>query len=556
MVEYKDLPTSEEYRNQRNRIGIISGIICFLFFIVISFFLAPLGFSPTDDGYILSMGSKVFNGEIPHKDFISIRPIGSSLISLYSFLPFVNEYQLLSTRIVCTAELLLIVWFWLQIVARFYKISHSTFLVVATTIVATTITIHDFPFMAWHTIDGVFFCSLALFIRSKSIVTPSQWNVVFTYLLMGMSVLCKQSFAPMIIAILIVFQDYKKPVAYVGIALFPLFYVAWISFNGGLLDLVSQLTAQSKILGVGFKRYLIDLWFIGGTMCGGLLWYLSKKVSTNTFFSSKVALFITLVSCLLLDLIFGENLSKSSVLLFGVMSILSLQSLIAQRSHSIILTVVTALAWSSALSIGYSFPSLLSGAMLVVLFFEFGIEKSINNRTNWKYITALSIVGALFIVGFINARTTKIYREATANSLTYPLGDVLTNGKGIVTNKTTYSFLNDATMIRRKYSTASIIFAPYLAGIYASSHTPHPTISTWSRDLELPNDVLKQRFENNLNVLSSKGSFFAISKYRVEQLATQLTLLNQNTSDSPVVHFAKNNLRLVDSTRFFYIYSK
>ncbi|MBL8004108.1 MAG: hypothetical protein JNL36_03325 [Candidatus Kapabacteria bacterium] len=552
MVEYEDLPTSEENRNYRNRIRLVSGIVSFIVFLLISFFIAPLGFSPTDDGYILSMSNNIFHGQIPHKDFITIRPVASSILALYSYFPIFDSIQLFVTRIICALEFVLIAWMWIQIVFQRRNIEHPKIFIVAITVITTAITIHDFPLMAWHTIDGIFFCSLALLIRTKYQNKPTNSSLFFSYLFLGIAVLCKQSFAPVVLASLILFQDYKRIFPFVGFLLFPLLYVAWINSNGGLIDLLIQLSAQSKILGVGFKRYVVDLWFLGGITVGIGVWILQNSRFEDYKKSINLFLIISMVVFLLFDFTFGNNLSKSSVVLFGILIPICLKAIIEKREFAMVTTMIIGIAWSSALSIGYSFPSLLCGGMLLVLFLELEIEI----QNNWKTTSLSFAIALVFVCSFVFARTTKIYREQSVQYLHYPLGEVLKNGKGIYTNGNTYFFLYDVQTLRQKYNQKLLIFAPDMAGLYSSKFYQQPTISPWARDLELPSQLLKEHFAHNLQQLGNSESMFAVSKFRVDSLAFKLTTFNTETSDSPVVRFAKKELRLVDSTRFFYIYTK
>jgi hypothetical protein len=441
---------------------------------------------------------------------------------------------------------------WIQIAFRMVKTKYSTAFIVATTVITTAINIHDFPLMAWHTIDGIFFCSLALFIRTKNQDKPTISSLFFSYLFLGIAVLCKQSFAPVVIASLILFQDYKRIFPFVGFLLFPLLYIAWITTNGGLIDLIIQLTAQSKILGVGFKRYVVDLWFLGGITVGIGLWISQYRFKEENKQTINLLLFLSTILLFFIDLNIGNNLSKSSVFLFGMLIPISLKAILEKRESALVISMATVIAWSSALSIGYSFPSLLCGGMLLVLFLELEIEI----QNNWK-TTSLSFAIALFFVcTFVYARTTKIYREQSVQYLHYPMGEVLKNGKGIYTNGNTYFFLYDVQTLRQKYNQKVLIFAPDLAGLYSSKFYQQPTISPWARDLELHSQSLKEQFDRNLHQLANSESMFAISKFTVDSLAYKLIPLNSETSDSPVVRFAKKQLRLVDSTRFFYIYTK
>jgi len=45
-----------------------------------------LGFCPTDEGYFLAQTWRLLNGEFPHRDFISPRPVGSAAFHALDFL--------------------------------------------------------------------------------------------------------------------------------------------------------------------------------------------------------------------------------------------------------------------------------------------------------------------------------------------------------------------------------------------------------------------------------------------------------------------------------------
>jgi|GEM_PF-2601266 len=502
------------------------------------------------------MTSKIFNGEIPHKDFISIRPIGSSLIALYAYIPLFESFQLLITRIFFLIEMSLIVWFWVQIIQRFYELPKQWYVLFALIVSSLLLNIHDFPFLHWHTVDGILFCSIALFIRTNIKNDSYTISVFLTYLFLGLSILCKQSFTPFAFVTIIFFKDFKSIWSYFGLLLLPAIYVGWISSYGGFFDVVLQLTAQSKILGVGFKRYLLDLWWLVGLFIG--LGIVLVQMKRSSKFQSIVMniVFISLLIFVLFDLFIGNNLSKSSVVIFGISCSFIIFKLIRKEYSTSLLLLSTLLAWCSALSIGYSFPSLLCGVMLLLLFFEMKVFSNKQMEVNWTFIFVSMVSFLLIIAGFTYSRYSKIYREEAIPKLQFLLGQVLTNGKGIYTSSNTYSLLKDIDFIQKKFESNRIIFAPDLAGIYSDRNNPNPTLSTWARDLELPNKALQIRFEQQLESLMLKSSLIAVSKYSIESIAYSFTTLNVDSSDSPIVRYAKNHCQIVDSTRFFYIYKK
>ena len=47
-----------------------------------------LGYNPTDDGFVLAGAQRLLHFQIPHADFVSARPVGSSSISGAASKPF------------------------------------------------------------------------------------------------------------------------------------------------------------------------------------------------------------------------------------------------------------------------------------------------------------------------------------------------------------------------------------------------------------------------------------------------------------------------------------
>src|SRR3990172_49476 len=48
--------------------------------IAVHLIFSPLGFNPTDDGFTLAYSRRLLEGEVPHRDFIIIRPALSPLL--------------------------------------------------------------------------------------------------------------------------------------------------------------------------------------------------------------------------------------------------------------------------------------------------------------------------------------------------------------------------------------------------------------------------------------------------------------------------------------------
>src|SRR6185436_6835443 len=78
---------------------------------------SQLGFNPTDDGFILAYSRRLLDGQIPHRDFISIRPVGSALLHAPELL-FGGTHTFWISRLAVWFEFALIAWAWTRAVGR------------------------------------------------------------------------------------------------------------------------------------------------------------------------------------------------------------------------------------------------------------------------------------------------------------------------------------------------------------------------------------------------------------------------------------------------------
>ena len=122
-----------------------------------SYFTLGHGFNATDEGYLLSLGARVANGEAPYTDFSFFRTplsvyIQSGLIKLFG-----DSYTVLASRIVWTAQMFLVMLMMSVFYRRFVKPWELLLLLTATFTVSTLLMI--FP---WYNYDALFFAVLAV----------------------------------------------------------------------------------------------------------------------------------------------------------------------------------------------------------------------------------------------------------------------------------------------------------------------------------------------------------------------------------------------------------
>ena len=74
-------------------------IIIFILFVVVYFFAYSFhGYNDGDDGYLMGLSWRVFSGETPYKDFISVRPPFSPLFHSLPMYVIPENYQIIFER--------------------------------------------------------------------------------------------------------------------------------------------------------------------------------------------------------------------------------------------------------------------------------------------------------------------------------------------------------------------------------------------------------------------------------------------------------------------------
>ena len=207
------------------------------------------GLNPSDEGFVLAQARRLLDGQVPHRDFISIRPVFSAVLHMPEVAAGGGSLVMLSRFLV-----------WLQVVVTAYlNIKTLARLMVAPlperaclllTALSVALGLHTFPLLAWHTLDGLFLMALGGALLGRAGDGPR----IAGCLALGAAALCKQNFAAALPLAALVFR--LRPRELAALALPVLIYPVIISALGGAADLRLQLTSQVSLFDNGFRRYL------------------------------------------------------------------------------------------------------------------------------------------------------------------------------------------------------------------------------------------------------------------------------------------------------------
>ena len=536
-------------------------VVAFLWicFVAISAHLlySSFGFNPTDDGVTLAYSRRILEGQVPHRDFISIRPSLSPLLHLPEVL-IGGAYTLWLSRFVFFLQLACIAWFGTRFISKGIGLPLSSIEQSALALISFAFCCHSFPAMAWTTTDGLFLCVLGLHFRARL----SPYCAVIGYFLIGSAYLCKQSFFLVAPCALLLLGDWRKWKCVAASALPGILYIVYLLITGGLHDASQQLLSQSGIMNFGVRSYLnntallgVGVGFVASILFGG-----ESNEGRRPRWNLRTVAGVTLIAvifALSVKRLFDDKLHGWSFALFGLVCG-ALISLILVRSdgriHKLQTGVVVALlAWSVSISRGYNYPVLGAGILLT---FVFGLTYRQLPKTQLRgEAFALLVAALLTLVVFHHTRAYHIYRDWQASQLTHPLGDVLPGARHIRTNPNTYSFLADLNTAIRLVDTNKFKYAivPQVAVHWVRARQANPLPIDWAQGGELNTPVLLGR---ELRAIERQRSqtVILVQKVNASMLSWGFYPIRTNDSWNAVVGYARTHLKKIGETKYFELY--
>ena len=324
------------------------------------------GFNPTDDGFILAQSWRLVQGELPHIDFTSPRPLGSAFLHA----PFViSDWNMLAiSRLFVTIQL-----FWIArncvVLCTPMGKEKNQYMVLVGTLIAFVLNVGVWPIMAWHTVDGLFIGSIALSKFRRLYISnnenASSW--FFVFLLAGVTPLFKQGFATVplaIFAFLIIAKSWNLLLrslwmAIPGVA----YFLAFNHVEGGLLK---QLYTGSETEAFGPFRLFLSAVSEGQFGMFTIL-FACVLVFLRFFNVHLFVVFAMALSVAPLALAFENKLEMNSLWAYMALGVFCLLTLLTTTDQDSLLVLLAtgSLALASAYSWGVPNPGLLGGSLII-----------------------------------------------------------------------------------------------------------------------------------------------------------------------------------------------
>ena len=515
--------------------------------LVASVYLAVgrLGFYPTDEGLNQAYTYRILLGEVPHRDFISPRPLGSALLHIVDFAIPGPLFEVSRVIAMCEYAAYAILLAWLIYDTVPWRWGALGVIAAAGSVL---VNLNSFPLMAWYTVDGLLFVAGGYVAVARGVHRRSWLLVGLGFLLIGAAALTKQSFVPAPAFGWVLLAPWLRVLAWparfrmlvvtglVG-ALPSLAFVAVISLLGGFSALRTQL------LGVGFiyGRPLVAAWSpkhdlqaLVPLVVAAALLMVAVKVIKNSLLP-RVALSVLVIAIPLWARLGLQSNDWGTRVFWVLVAVVVVRSLLA-RSPDLVGIVLIGAAWMSSLSYGYAWPNLVGGSMVLYVLHRTWSGTSAPGlaRPNFQIASIAVALLGLIAVGYVFGVTRQqdVYLDRPSAELTASLSGVAPAFGDIHTNQRTAQYLTQMADCIGRYPARQVAILPENAAIYPalSLRNPFPIDWIWPGDF----NGSEARILSVADQLNNEGDYLVLFQTIGEPELVNGSSLPDARIDSPI----------------------
>ena len=539
------------------------GVLTFLFY-------APLGFNPTDEGLVLAYTRRIIDGQIPHKDFISVLPAGFALLHLHLFYLF-DEHLFIAARGWATFQFVIISLIWCHLIFRTSQKQqvYNLLVYILIALITFTFSIHNFPLMSWYTIDGLFLSSIGILLIKKK----KELFKIFGYFLLGYPAICKHNFVLVIPLVLLVLGDIRKLRFWIAACTPGFIYLALITSYQALPELLTQLLAHTSFIRSAFFRYYKSPNFAIGAIVSFIsLILISKSLfklelssdkiiakilpnETHRVKGQKIALALFALSLTYLSVRLGMKYYfwRDALLIFGLGIFTSLYLFLKEegvQEQLKLLLCATILAWTASISVGYNTPALMAGPLLAFFYIVF-IENAEKPFQKCLQVYLPIILIPIILFSFHSLRSNRPYRDLPRYLLSHELPETIKGLNGIYSNKNLKEMMLDLNEVLKQVSNQNFAIVPDFPTFWVKSKKQNPLSIDWAQPVQLPNSQLVQRVNNDIDSLLVAGGTVIVQKYQAQNIKHGKIPIKDKYE---VVNYIKSKYSKVNETEFFELY--
>jgi hypothetical protein len=526
------------------------------------------GFNPSDDGVILAQSYRIANGEVPHRDFISIRPAGSGIMHMVhniSPLPlelsarWLTWFEYLASAILLTA-LLTGSWFRGMRRARYALISAGS------VVVMFVLNQNHYNLFPWTTIDSLFWFSLALYawfrLKKANMGKRMGWQVLLIFAA-SCSALCRQTFVipAFLLIVRMALWELKRgeggwrmealrllPSLVTGL-LPGWLYAGMLTFTGAWPDFFQQMTGRTEFWQTGILRFADSFWqvplpfFFLGAVIAGLVRVWRTEAGLDV---QGVGIFILalkslslLVKIILVFLVFLKPgwLFAISLTFFWLL-VLDLFLLYVHDGRVPDWTRpvwwILLAAWTSSISLGDNAPVFalgwLAGAAILLQVKDY-YDRFYRKVKVWQIVLPV-VLTALLLAVSLNVQRQVNYRDLPAKMLTRSGGDIFPGLKGIGLSEEMADYLGEIKRLYEDFGSPAGRFAvwPNNALIYALLDSPNPFPLDWMQAAEFAGS--ERRLEEAVSlVIREKDPVVLVENFNIKRIISGMESVGAASPD-------------------------
>jgi hypothetical protein len=469
----------------------------FLLPIMYSFLIGRYGLEDSDSGFIIGMGWRILNGELPYKDFLYVRPPLSPYLSAF-YLWLTPKYgQVFLLRLINNFQLLLQVFLTLLILSKKYNFNKYKIDLYVFTVLCYFITLTGTLNFQWHTTDGVLLAVLGFFLLIHF------ENKKFIYFISGLffcaSMLTKQNFIIIpFLCILYVFLEkgfVKSFLVLFGtiIGLFIFYY--FLSYNNlteNYLLLTTGATNFKDLLIAGFVFYFVKheylFVYISMVIFSSIIYIGIRRKKPDFFikintqsFTILVAIFILFLFSFTYVIVFESNERVIAfdrilpiVVILSFLYLFLLNKELLKKHYSLI--VLIGFSWSSSISWGGMTPIMYFTPIIFATYYLlFNYTDSLSNK-HVNYVIYFLIIGISLIHKIVPYRNGFLWKNQN-NGI-----DLTTKLAFIKVNNDFFNKHMEYKTILNKYKNATIL--PSMPGVSYLYDQKNLFVIDWSMDVE------------------------------------------------------------------------
>ncbi|MBN1257976.1 MAG: hypothetical protein JXA52_09760 [Planctomycetes bacterium] len=561
---------------------LFTALICAVLVAVVFYLLdyaGSQGFNPSDDGVVLAQAFRILHGEIPHRDFIAIRPACSGFLHTLNFLGIFP--LVMSGRIFMISELFLTAFIWTWLLDKSFNLTRKRLLYPCLGIIALVMSLNSIIIFPWTTVDALFFSILSFALSQAASKTEASGFRLVMLLAAGLACSCLAAISRQIFAVIVLTNlvlavyfllQAKRPrllPAVILLGFIPAFaYLVMLLFTGSWDLFIQQMTGRTELFETGVTAFAHSLYVTGyihaiAVILAVYIWLktprsphakdgISRQPERVSWFWQTTIWCYAACTLTLIGLMFIlGNRSKLCFELFWCLTVLEVIAVLILRCNFqqvLLIAFALLLGWTTSISLGSNYPSLCAGILattILTITCHCILEWNPSLRNGFRGVT-FNVVGVGLSLAVaasgIWMQLERNFRDLPANKLKYELGELLPGFAGIKTNARTFEYYREIVELFRKYPNMqdNLVIVPNNAMLYPVLGTRNPFPLDWLQQEEFVGseaEVVK-RIQK---VLQNRKIYILVEKYNSKRFSEALFPLNQDPVKYPYLELLFKN---------------